>query len=86
MLVMLEEKQLVPVLHDLSQKLDRAGTELVLDFSVVHGIDSQVIGAMDELAQKADEKSIRIVLRNVNVDVYKVLKLVKLTPRFAFAA
>jgi len=86
MLVMLDEKQLVPVLQDLGQKLDRAGTELVLDFSVVHWIDSQAVRAIDELGQKADEKSIRIILRNVNVDVYKVLKLVRLTPRFSFAA
>jgi hypothetical protein len=29
---------------------------------------------------------VKIVLRGVNVDIYKVLKLVKLTSRFAFAA
>lgn len=86
MLVMLDEKQLVAVLHDLAQKLERAGSELILDFSAVPWIDSQAVLAIDELSQKADEKSVRIVLRGVNVDVYKVLKLVRLTPRLSFAA
>jgi anti-anti-sigma regulatory factor len=86
MLVMLDEKQLVTVLRELVEKLDRAGSELILDFSAVHWIDSKAVLAIDELAQKADEKSLRIVLRNVNVDVYKVLKLVRLTPRLSFAA
>jgi anti-anti-sigma regulatory factor len=86
MLVMLDEKQLVPVLQDLAEKLDRAGSELVLDFSAVHWIDSKAVLAIEELAQKADEKSVRVVLRGVNVDVYKVLKLVRLTPRLSFVA
>lgn len=86
MLVMLDEKQLVPVLQDLAEKLDRVGSELMLDFSAVHWIDSQAVLAIDGLAQKADETSVRVVLRGVNVDVYKVLKLVRLTPRLSFAA
>jgi anti-anti-sigma regulatory factor len=86
MLVMLDEKQLVPVLQDLGQKLERAGSELVLDFSAVRVIDSKAVRAIDELAGIADEKAVRIVLRGVNVDVYKVLKLVRLTPRLSFAA
>jgi len=52
----------------------------------VRWIDSKAVLAIDELAQKADEKSVRVVLRGVNVDVYKVLKLVRLTPRLSFAA
>jgi anti-anti-sigma regulatory factor len=86
MLVMLDEKQLVTVLRELVEQLDRAGSEIVLDFSAVHWIDSKAVLAIDDLAQKADEKSLRVVLRNVNVDVYKVLKLVRLTPRLSFAA
>ena len=34
----------------------------------------------------ADEKGVKVVLRGVNVDVYKVLKLVKLASRFSFLA
>jgi len=36
------------------------------------------------LAARAQEKSVRLVLRGVKVNVYKVLKLVKLAPRFSF--
>jgi hypothetical protein len=39
---------------------------------------------MEELAQLASEKNVKVALRSVNVDVYKVLKLVKLTRRFSF--
>jgi hypothetical protein len=39
---------------------------------------------MEEFARIADDKAVRIVLRGVNVDVYKVLKLVKLAHRFSF--
>jgi anti-anti-sigma regulatory factor len=43
-----------------------------------------VVQALEELADRADEKGIKVALRGVNVDVYKVLKLVKLSSRFAF--
>jgi hypothetical protein len=36
---------------------------------------------MENLATTADEKAAKVVLRGVNVDVYKVLKLMKLAPR-----
>jgi anti-anti-sigma regulatory factor len=58
--------------------------EVVLDFSSVLRIDPNVVGAMEELAGLADGKSIKVVLRAVNMDIYKVLKLVKLTRRFSF--
>ena len=82
----IDEDGLVPALHDAAGKLDSAEGEVVLDFSSVRRIDSNAVRAMEELAQKADEKAIKIVLRGVNVDVYKVLKLVRLTPRLSFAA
>jgi hypothetical protein len=41
---------------------------------------------MEKLAGVADDKAVKVVLRGVNVDVYKVLKLVNLTPRFSFLA
>jgi len=66
------------------QKLDNADGELVLDFSSVSRIDPAAVKALDELAAAADEKNVTVVLRSVNIDVYKVLKLVKLTPRFSF--
>ncbi len=65
-------------------KLDSAGGELVLDFSSVRRIDPSAIGAMEKLAAVAGEKGVKVALCGVTVEVYKVLKLVKLTARFSF--
>ena len=67
-------------------KLDGAGGEVVLDFSSVRRIDPSAIEAMERLAGAADDKAVKVAVRGVHVDVYKVLKLVKLTPRFSFPA
>ena len=66
------------------ERLDSADGEVVVDLSAVRRIDAGAIDAMDELAAMAEEHGVRIVLRGVNVEVYKVLKLVKLAPLFAF--
>jgi len=34
----------------------------------------------------ADDKTVKIVLRGVNIEIYKVLKLVRLTRRFSFVS
>ena len=60
--------------------------ELLLDFSSVHRIDSSALRALESLAGAADDKPARVVLRGVNVHVYKVLKLIKLAPRLSFLA
>ena len=64
------------------QGVNRGESEVILDFSSVPRIDSHVVGAMEELARLADEKKARVVLRAVNVDIYRVLKLLKLAERF----
>lgn len=66
------------------EQLNGAQGEVVLDFSAVGRIDPPAIQAMETLAGSAAEKSIKVGLRGVNVDVYKVLKLAKLVPRFSF--
>jgi anti-anti-sigma regulatory factor len=65
-------------------KLDSARGETVLDFSLVRRVDAKAIHAMEELAGLADARAVRIGLRGVNVEIYKVLKLVRLVPRFSF--
>ncbi len=75
------------VAHDLQDACDRLYTtegDVVLDFSSVQRINPATIDAMEELADKADDLGVRLVLRGVNVEVYKVLKLVRLTPHFLF--
>jgi anti-anti-sigma regulatory factor len=80
----IDGERVVHALEEFRDKLGSADREVVLDFSSVRRIDTSAIRAMEDLAVIADEKAVKIVLRGVNVDIYKVLKLVKLAPRFSF--
>lgn len=80
----IDEQHMVPALQDAKAKLDSAAGETVLDFSSVRRIDAQGVRALEEFARIAAEKEVKVLLRGVNVDVYKVLKLMKLTGRFSF--
>ena len=75
------------VVHTLQQeaveKVNAAEGGVVLDFSGVPRIDSSVVRALEELAALADDRSVKVMLRAVNMDIYRVLKLLKLTPRFS---
>lgn len=71
-------------LQEAQAKLDSVEGELVLDFSTVRRVDPSALRALEQFAGVADEKSVKVALRGVNVDVYKVLKLAKLTSRFSF--
>jgi anti-anti-sigma regulatory factor len=79
-----DETRVVPTLREAGEKLDGTEGEIRLDFSTVHRIDGSALGAMEELASIAEGKNVKVNLRGVNVEVYKVLKLVKLTRRFSF--
>jgi len=80
----IDAERVVPALQDALEKLDGAGNELVLDFSAVRRIDPSALRAMEHLAGAADDKAAKVALRGVNVDIYRVLKLMKLAPRFSF--
>jgi anti-anti-sigma regulatory factor len=71
-------------LQEAREKLDSTEGDLCLDFSSVRRIDTAALTALEELAGIADQKGVKVVLRGVNVDIYKVLKLMKLAPRFSF--
>jgi len=79
-----DEDRAVQALQDAGDKLDNADGEVVLDFSSVRRIDPSAVRAMEKLAAIADAKTVKVVLRGVNVEIYKVLKLVKLARRFSF--
>lgn len=81
-----DEKSVLSALQEAAEKLDGAEGEVVLDFASVRRIDSSALRAMEGFASIADKKAVKVVLRGVNVDVYKVLKLVKLAPRFSFVS
>lgn len=80
----IDDRCVVSALKDAGEKLDSAQGETALDFSSVLRVDSSALRALEEFARLADEKAVKVVLRGVNVDVYKVLKLMKLTRRFSF--
>ena len=80
----IDDQRVVQTLQEAGEKLDSAQGETALDFSSVRRIDSSALRALEEFARSAEEKAVKVVLRGVNVDVYKVLKLMKLTRRFCF--
>ena len=71
-------------IHEAYMQLDPARDQTTLDFSSVLRISPKDLRAMEELVERADNQSVKVVLCGVNVDIYKVLKLVKLTARFSF--
>jgi anti-anti-sigma regulatory factor len=78
------EGRIAQALEEAGEKLDRAGGDVVLDFSSVRKLDTGAVRAMEELARVATEKGVKVVLRGVNVDVHKVLTLLRLKSRFSF--
>jgi anti-anti-sigma regulatory factor len=85
-LLKIDEERVAAALQEAEEKLDSAEAEIVLDFSSVRRIDTKAVRALQEFAAAADAKAVKVSLRGVQVDVYKVLKLVKLTSRFSFVA
>ena len=71
-------------LEDVCAKLNPSEGEVTLDVSDLRRIDPSGLRAFEDLAAAAAGKAVTIVLQGVNVDVYKVLKLARLTARFSF--
>ena len=71
-------------IQDAVQKINGGERETMVDFADVTRIDGTVVRALEELAGVAEERSAKVILRSVNVDIYRVLKQLKLTERFTF--
>jgi anti-anti-sigma regulatory factor len=82
----IDEDHVVQTLREAAEKLDGSDGEVMLDVSSLRRIDSGALRAMEEFVGLARDKGVKVVLRSVNVDVYKVFKLTKLTSRFTFVA
>jgi anti-anti-sigma regulatory factor len=80
----MDEKRVAPALQQAANDLDEATGEVVLDFSSLRRVDSRAARALEEFARAAEDKRIKIVLRGVNIEIYKLLKLLNLTNRFSF--
>jgi anti-anti-sigma regulatory factor len=72
------------MIQEAIEKVNRGEREVMLDFSSVRRIDTNMVGALEELARLAGSTSAKVVLRAVNVDIYGVLKQLKLAQRFTF--
>jgi anti-anti-sigma regulatory factor len=84
MYMAINEENVVAALREAGEKLESKDGSSVLDFSSLRRLDSAAVRQMEQLAQIVEEKGAKVVLRAVNVEVYKVLKLVKLTRQFSF--
>jgi len=82
----IDGERVVPDLQLALEKLDRAEGEAALDFSSVRRLDAGALKTLEKLAGIADDKAVKVALYGVNVDIYRVLKLTKLAPRFSFPA
>jgi len=79
-----DEERVIQALKEAGETMDSAGGEVLLDFSSVRRIVPNVLRIMEEFVGIADNKGVKVVLRGVNVNVYRVFKLVKLASRFSF--
>ena len=80
----IDEKHTMQDLQTAANSVNRADSELVIDCSELARLDPRGVATLGALANKADEHEVKVVLHGVNVDIYKVLRLVKLTARFSF--
>jgi anti-anti-sigma regulatory factor len=79
-----DEDGVAEVIDRAAAGLDTANGDLVLELSAVSRIDAGGLRALENLLRVAAEKAVKVSLSGVNGGVYKVLKLMKLTPRFSF--
>jgi len=82
----IDEEGVVQALREAAEKLNSVEGEVTLDFSSAPRTDPSAIRALQEFADIADDRGVTVVLRGVNIGVYKVLKLVKLAGRFSFVS
>ncbi len=79
-----DEKHTMQDLQAALDSVDRADSELVIDCSELRRLDPAALATLEVIANKADEHQVKVVLHGVNVDAYKVFRLINLTPRFSF--
>jgi anti-anti-sigma regulatory factor len=82
--VKVDEATFAQKLQQVCAQLSDSEGEIVLDLSSVHRIGTDALRAIEELVKTAGDKNKKVALRGVNVDIYKVLKVAKLTARFSF--
>lgn len=84
--VNIDSQHVVSTLEKARENLASDTSDVSLDFSSVRRVNSADLRSLEQLVVKADLKKRKVVLRGVNVDFYKALKLAKLAARFTFVS
>lgn len=72
------------LLQQATEELQRKKQDVQVEFASVRRIDPHSLCTLEQLAEDAEKKKVTVTLHSVNVDVYKVIKLAQLAPRFLF--
>ena len=80
----IDKQRVSESLRNALANMESAGQELVLDFSSVNRIDAGALSALAELAGAAEGKGVTVALSGVSMELYRVLKLTRLAPRFSY--
>jgi anti-anti-sigma regulatory factor len=79
-----ETGDLMESLRQAQSRLSSADEDVALDLSSVRRIGPGVLKHLQGLARMSESTKTRVTLRGVSVDVYKVLKLMRLSSHFSF--
>ena len=83
-LLEMDKTQLGTVLERAIGMLGGSDSELTLDFTSVDRVGPDDLKLLEKVGTVAAGKSARVVLRGINVRIYKALKIANLTERFGF--
>ena len=82
--IVVNGERVAETLKEICGKLPANGGEVLLDFFFVQTLDPAGIKGLEDLAGTAGILKVKVILRGVNVELYKVLKLSDLTDKFLF--
>jgi len=84
-IVNIDQQRVTAALDQAAKKLN-SEAEVALDLSSVRRLDASDVQRLENFARVANEKKVKVLLRGVNVDIYKALKLTKLAGEFWFVS
>ncbi len=82
--IVVNGERVAETMNELCGNLTANSGELLLDFFFVQTLDPAAIKGLEDLSGIAEVMKVKIILRGVNVEVYKVLKLSDLTDKLLF--
>lgn len=82
--IVVNGEHVAETLKEVRDSLPANGGEVLLDFFFVQTLDPAGIERLEELSATSQLLKVKVILRGVNVELYKVLKLSDLTDKFLF--